>query len=139
MSRCSVWFWASLRGSSNCGSAAKDAAVSAAGAALWSARPRFYWKRQQSISSEEGERPAVRRSLGLSLKLNLLPIAGQDFEQLQTHIPELDDVERLKAAQAQPNPEAQRAIRRLQLRRGRALLGLPIGRRRRPEPPPPGF
>jgi hypothetical protein len=45
-----------------------------------------------------------------------------EFEQLQTHIPELDDVERLKAAQAQPNLEAQRAVERLQLRRGCALL-----------------
>jgi hypothetical protein len=50
-----------------------------------------------------------------------------EFEQLQADIPELDDFERLNAARTQPNPEAQRAIQRLQLRRGRALLGLPSG------------
>jgi hypothetical protein len=59
-----------------------------------------------------------------------------EFEQLQTHIPELEDVERLEAARAQPNPEAQQAIQRLQLRRGRALSGLPSGRCRRPSTPP---
>jgi hypothetical protein len=52
---------------------------------------------------------------------------------LQTAVPELEDLERLKAAIAQPNPEAVKAIERLEIRRGRVLMGYPPGGRR---PPP---
>jgi hypothetical protein len=56
-----------------------------------------------------------------------------EFEQQQTRVPELEDLERLKAAIAQPNPEAVKAIERLEIRRGRVLMGYPPGGRR---PPP---
>jgi hypothetical protein len=50
---------------------------------------------------------AVRARAILSGAIDLLTDAeAAEFEHLQTHIPELDDVGRLKPAQAQPNPEA---------------------------------